>query len=54
MVVGGGFCGAMVAYKLDKNPELHVTLVDTKEYAENTPAVLRLMTPRRLRVQRNV
>ena len=44
VVVGGGFCGAMVAYKLDKIPELHVTLVDTKEYVENTPAVPRLMT----------
>ena len=43
VIVGGGFCGAMVAYKLDKIPELHVTLLDTKEYVENTPAVLSLM-----------
>ena len=43
VVVGGGFCGAMVAYRLDKNPDLHVTLLDTKEYVENTPAVPRLM-----------
>ena len=34
----------MVAYRLDKNPDLHVTLLDTKEYVENTPLVLRLMT----------
>ena len=33
----------MVAYRLDKNPDLHVTLLDTKEYVENTPLVLRLM-----------
>jgi len=43
VVAGGGWCGAMVAYRLDKNPELHVTLLDTKEYFENTPMVLRLM-----------
>ena len=28
---------------MDKNPDLHVTLLDTKEYVENTPLVLRLM-----------
>mgnify|MGYP001344240287 CR=1 FL=1 len=44
VIAGGGFCGAMVAYRLDKNPDLHVTLLDTKEYVENTPAVPRLMT----------
>ena len=43
VIAGGGFCGAMVAYRLDKNPEFHVTLLDTKEYVENTPVVLRLM-----------
>jgi NADH dehydrogenase FAD-containing subunit len=43
VVVGGGFCGAMVSYRLDKIPELHVTLLDTKEYVENTPTVPRLM-----------
>ena len=43
VIAGGGFCGAMVAYRLDKNPDLHVTLLDTKEYVENTPLVLRLM-----------
>ena len=40
VIAGGGFCGAMVAYRLDKNPEFHVTLLDTKEYVENTPVVL--------------
>ena len=43
VVAGAGFCGAMAAYRLDKIPELHVTLLDTKEYMANTPNVLRLM-----------
>jgi len=43
VVAGAGWCGAMAAYRLDKIPELHVTLLDTKEYMANTPNVLRLM-----------
>ncbi len=39
VVIGGGFCGAMVARKLQKSFE--VTLVDTKEYFEYTPGILR-------------
>jgi len=30
-VLGGGFAGCTAAAKLDRHPNLHVTLVDTKE-----------------------
>ena len=31
VVIGSGYAGAVAAMKLDLNPLLHVTLVDTKE-----------------------
>jgi hypothetical protein len=31
VILGGGFAGCTAAAKLDRNPRLHVTLVDTKE-----------------------
>jgi hypothetical protein len=31
VILGGGFAGCTAAAKLDRNPQLHVTLVDTKE-----------------------
>jgi len=31
VVLGGGFAGCTAAAKLDRHPNLHVTLVDTKE-----------------------
>ena len=43
VVVGGGFCGALCAKRLSTYAALHVTLVDTKEYFENTPNILRLL-----------
>lgn len=43
VVIGSGYAGAPAAMMLDRNPLLHVTLVDTKEYFENTPMALRLM-----------
>lgn len=39
IVVGGGFCGARVAQKLQKS--FDVTLIDTKGYFEYTPGILR-------------
>jgi NADH dehydrogenase FAD-containing subunit len=50
VVLGGGFCGAIVAHELTRGDsqgidteEFAVTLVDTKEFFEFTPSVLRLM-----------
>lgn len=43
VIIGGGAGGALIAMRLDRNPAIHVTLVDTKEYYEETPAVLRCM-----------
>jgi NADH dehydrogenase FAD-containing subunit len=40
VIIGGGFCGARVAKKLQEN--FSVTLVDTKDYFEFTPGVLRV------------
>jgi apoptosis-inducing factor 2 len=39
VVIGGGFAGSHAAKKLDKN--FDVTLIDTKDYFEFTPGVLR-------------
>ena len=45
VVLGGGPCGATVAHQLIHiHPGFHVTIVDTKEYYEDTPSVLRMMT----------
>ncbi len=39
VILGGGFAGSLIAKKLEK--ELDVTLIDTKDYFEFTPSVLR-------------
>jgi apoptosis-inducing factor 2 len=39
VVIGGGFVGSHVAKSLEQ--EFHVTLIDTKDYFEFTPSVLR-------------
>lgn len=39
VIIGGGFCGAYVAKKLED--KLDVTLIDSKDYYEFTPGVLR-------------
>lgn len=41
VIVGGGFAGAYVARHLQKDKEFSVTLIDTKDYFEFTPGVLR-------------
>lgn len=40
VIVGGGFAGAYVAQKLEKE-EFNVTLIDCKDYFEYTPGILR-------------
>jgi len=42
-VVGGGFCGALVARKLQRQPDVAVTLVDRTPFFEYTPGVHRLV-----------
>jgi apoptosis-inducing factor 2 len=39
VVIGGGFCGSLVAKELEKDFDL--TLIDAKDYFEFTPSVLR-------------
>ncbi|KAL7747499.1 Transmembrane channel-like [Sorochytrium milnesiophthora] len=43
VIIGGGFCGALVAQLLDPMSRFHVTLIDTKSYFEYTPSVVRLI-----------
>jgi NADH dehydrogenase FAD-containing subunit len=44
VIVGGGFCGSLVAKELDRREELNVTLLDKKDYFEYTPSVPKLLT----------
>ncbi len=44
VILGGGFCGAWVAKKLDANPSFDIVLIDTKEYFEYTPSIWKLLT----------
>ena len=41
IIIGGGFAGAYCAWKLEK--DFDVTLIDTKDYFEFTPSVLRTL-----------
>lgn len=43
VILGGGFCGASIAKKLDSHPELEVTLVDKKKYFEYSPSLPKLL-----------
>ncbi len=43
IIVGGGFCGAFVAKKLEKNKEIELTLIDKKQYFEYRPGLPKLI-----------
>ena len=43
VVVGGGFAGSNVVCGLEKDERFFVTLIDTKDYFEFTPGVLRVL-----------
>ncbi|TPX32568.1 hypothetical protein SmJEL517_g04378 [Synchytrium microbalum] len=43
VVIGGGFCGTHAAMILDRIGHFHVTLIDSKEYFEFTPAMVAAM-----------
>lgn len=50
VIIGGGFAGSTVAKSLEKDKRFSVTLIDTKEYFEFTPGVLRtLVEPRHVK-----
>jgi NADH dehydrogenase FAD-containing subunit len=44
IVLGGGFCGAIIAKKLDKNQNLDVILIDKKSYFEYTPSIHKIIS----------
>ncbi len=43
-ILGGGFCGSMVAKRLDRKKDLEVFLIDEKEYFEYYPSLPKLIT----------
>jgi len=43
VIVGGGFAGSNIARVLEKDKRFSVTLIDTKDYFEFTPGVLRVL-----------
>jgi len=43
IIVGGGFCGALVAKKLEKNKDIELTLLDKKQYFEYRPGLPKLI-----------
>jgi NADH dehydrogenase FAD-containing subunit len=43
VILGGGFCGALLAKELDKQKHIEVVLVDKKEYFEYSPSLWKLL-----------
>jgi NADH dehydrogenase FAD-containing subunit len=43
VIVGGGFCGAYIAKKIESQKNWTVTLIDKKDYFEYTPSVWKLL-----------
>ncbi len=41
VIIGGGFAGALASKKLEKHTNIKIILIDTKDYFEFTPSVLR-------------
>lgn len=44
IIVGGGFCGALIAKKLEKIEDIKVCLIDKKEFFEYKPGLPKIMT----------
>jgi NADH dehydrogenase FAD-containing subunit len=44
VILGGGFCGAMIAKKLDKRQDVDVILIDKKSYYEYAPSINKLVS----------
>lgn len=49
IILGGGFCGAKVARKLDDHEKFDVTLIDEKNYFEYKPGVTKVISDPRHR-----
>ena len=46
VILGGGFCGTIIAKKLDKHQDVDVILIDKKSYFEYTPSIHKLISDR--------
>ncbi|WP_455279663.1 NAD(P)/FAD-dependent oxidoreductase, partial [[Eubacterium] cellulosolvens] len=46
VILGGGFCGTIIAKKLDKRQNVDVILIDKKSYYEYTPSIHKLISDR--------
>jgi len=44
VIIGGGFCGALVAKKLEKNDFIDVVLIDKKSYFEYQPSLHKVIS----------
>ncbi|MFW5915737.1 MAG: FAD-dependent oxidoreductase, partial [Planctomycetota bacterium] len=42
VIVGGGFCGAMIARQLDSHPAVNLTLIDSSSSHEYIPGITRI------------
>ncbi|WP_455368267.1 NAD(P)/FAD-dependent oxidoreductase [[Eubacterium] cellulosolvens] len=47
IIIGGGFCGAIIAKKFDKRRDVDVILIDKKSYYEYTPSIHKLISNRK-------
>ena len=43
IILGGGFCGSLLAKRLDKKKNIEVILIDKKEYFEYSPSLWKLL-----------
>jgi len=43
IILGGGFCGSLIAKELDKQKDIEVVLIDKKEYFEYSPSLWKLL-----------
>jgi NADH dehydrogenase len=44
VILGGGFCGTLLAKKLERNSSFSVVLIDQKPYFEYTPSIIKIPT----------
>ncbi len=43
-IVGGGFCGAIIAKNLEKNKSINLTVIDNKKYFEYRPGLIKVIS----------
>jgi NADH dehydrogenase len=44
LIVGGGFCGSLIAKNLERDEKIDVTLFDEKKYFEYSPGLIKLIS----------